>query len=82
MKLFGIVLLVVGMSAVAQAGAGAWAPAAVPEIDPGSVVRAVALLSGGLLLVKIRRKKQAIRTNSTDTPLSDRAGRRSLLSRD
>jgi hypothetical protein len=57
MKLLGIVLLVVGMSGVALAGAGPWAPAAVPEIDPGSVVRAVALLSGGLLLVKIRRRK-------------------------
>jgi len=55
MKLFWIFLLLVGVSGAALAGP--WAPAAVPEIDPGSVVRVFALLSGGLLLIKSRRKK-------------------------
>jgi len=51
MKLFGIFLLLVGMSAAALA-----TPSAVPEIDPGSVVSALALISGSLLLIKGRRK--------------------------
>jgi len=51
MKLFGICLLLVGMSAAALA-----TPSAVPEIDPGSVVSALALISGSLLLIKGRRK--------------------------
>ncbi len=49
MKLVGMILLVVGMSGVALAG--------VPEIDPGSGVSALALLSGALLVIKSRRKK-------------------------
>jgi hypothetical protein len=50
-KLFGMMLLVAGSSAVALAGA------AVPEIDPASAASAVALISGGLLLISTRRKK-------------------------
>ena len=52
MKLFGIFLLLVGMSSAALATPSA----GVPEIDPGSVVSALALFSGGLLLIKGRRK--------------------------
>jgi hypothetical protein len=48
-KLFTLVLLGIGVSAVAMAS--------VPEIDPGSGINAIALLGGGLLLIRSRRKK-------------------------
>jgi hypothetical protein len=48
-KFFTLVLLGIGVSAVAMA--------AVPEIDPGSGINAIALLGGGLLLIRSRRKK-------------------------
>ena len=51
MKLVGMFLLVVGMSGVVLA-----IPPS-PEIDPGSGVSALALLSGALLVIKSRRKK-------------------------
>jgi hypothetical protein len=50
-KLFGMMLLVAGSSAVALAF-----PAA-PEIDPASAASAVALIAGGLLMINTRRKK-------------------------
>ena len=50
MKLVGMFLLLVGVSGAALASA-------VPEIDPGSSVSALALLSGALLVIKSRRKK-------------------------
>ena len=49
MKLLGMMLLVVGMS-----GTAIGAP--VPEIDPGSGLSAVALLSGALLVIRGRRR--------------------------
>jgi hypothetical protein len=51
-KLFGMMLLVAGSSAVALAQSQG-----VPEIDPASAASAVALISGGLLLISTRRKK-------------------------
>ena len=51
MKVVGIILLLVGTVGVASA-----VPAA-PEIDAGSAVNAVALLSGSLLMLASRRKK-------------------------
>jgi hypothetical protein len=48
-KLLTLVLLGIGVSAVAMA--------TVPEIDPGSGINAIALLGGGLLLIRSRRKK-------------------------
>jgi len=49
-KLIAIALFVVGFSAVAMA-----APA--PEIDPASGANALALIAGGLLILRSRRKK-------------------------
>jgi hypothetical protein len=49
MKIAGIMLLFVGMSGVAMA--------AVPEINGGSAINALALLSGTLLVIRSRRKK-------------------------
>jgi hypothetical protein len=50
MKIVGMMLLVVGTVAVASA-------ATAPEIDAGSTVSALALLSGTLLMLKSHRKK-------------------------
>jgi len=50
-RLIAIALLVVGSSAVAMAGPG------VPEIDPASGANALALIAGGLLILRSRRKK-------------------------
>jgi hypothetical protein len=49
-KLFTLVLLGIGVSALAMASP-------VPEIDPGTGINAIALLGGGLLLIRSRRKK-------------------------
>ena len=49
MKIIGMMLLVVGMSGAAMASG--------PEIDAGSGISALVLLSGGLLVIKSRRKK-------------------------
>ncbi|MEO8050204.1 MAG: hypothetical protein ABI833_07280 [Acidobacteriota bacterium] len=49
-KTFGMMLLVIGASAVASA-------TAVPEIDPASASSALALITGGLLVIGARRKK-------------------------
>jgi hypothetical protein len=50
MKVVGMMLLLVGAAAVANARV-------VPEIDASSTVSALALLSGSLLILKSRRKK-------------------------
>ena len=50
MRILGIVLIGLGMSAAAIA-------APVPEVDPSSGISAIALLSGALLIVRGRRKK-------------------------
>jgi len=49
---FGFALLLVGASGLAIAGG-----APTPEIDPSSAGAAVAMLAGGLLLIRYRRKK-------------------------
>jgi hypothetical protein len=49
-KIAAIVLLVIGMSGVA------FAPTSVPEINPGSGLNALALLSGALLVIRGRRR--------------------------
>jgi len=51
-KTLGLVMLTIGASVSCLAGA----PAA-PEIDPTSVGASVALLAGGLLVIRYRRKK-------------------------
>jgi hypothetical protein len=51
MKYVGVVLLFVGMSAVAMA-----LEPVVPEIDAGSAGSAIALLAGAVMLVRSRRK--------------------------
>jgi hypothetical protein len=54
MKSIGIVLLILGFSTVAFAGGPT-----VPEISPASGVAALALVSGALLVIRGRRKKQS-----------------------
>ncbi len=51
-KLLGLSLLVLGAASLALAG-----PTAAPEIDGASATSAIALLSGGLLVLRARRKK-------------------------
>jgi hypothetical protein len=53
MKLFGVALLLLGLSSLAFAGLNI----AAPEISPASGVGAVALLSGAILVIRGRRKK-------------------------
>jgi len=48
-KILGYALLLLGM-------AGSLSAFGVPEIDPGSGLSALALLSGGLLVLRARRK--------------------------
>jgi hypothetical protein len=50
MKLVGMMLLLAGMAITASA-------TAVPEIDASSGASALALLSGGLLILRSRRKQ-------------------------
>lgn len=51
-RLAGFVLLMAGMSLHCMAGI-----VAVPEVDPASGGAALALLAGGLLILRARRKK-------------------------
>ena len=51
MKVIGMMLLLAGMSVAAMASI------TVPEIDAGSGISALTLLSGTLLVIKSRRKK-------------------------
>ena len=53
MKTLGMMLLLVGVSSLAIAGASISAP----EISPASGVGALALVSGALLVIRGRRKK-------------------------
>lgn len=50
-KMIGLLLLFVGVSGAAMA------VPVVPEIDPGTGVSALALLSGALLVMRHNRKK-------------------------
>ena len=52
-NLFGFALLLVGASGLAIAGL----IPTTPEIDPSSAGAAVAMLAGGLLVIRYRRKK-------------------------
>lgn len=52
MKLFGLVLLLMGITGFASAGE----ITVVPEISPVSAVGGLALLSGALLVIRGRRK--------------------------
>ncbi len=49
-KIIGMILLSIGLTTAAMA-------APVPEIDPGTGINAVALLSGVLILTRSRRQK-------------------------
>jgi len=51
MKHFGALLVLMAMAGTAMAGV------ATPEIDGNSAASAVALISGGLLVLRGRRKK-------------------------
>jgi hypothetical protein len=51
-KVIGFSLLLVGAASIALAGT-----AVAPEIDGASAASAVVLLSGGLLVLRARRKK-------------------------
>jgi len=53
-KLIGLMLLMIGSAGFALAGLVA---AGVPEIDPTAAAGALALLSGGLLVIRARRRK-------------------------
>jgi hypothetical protein len=48
-KLVGMFLLVIGAASIASA-------TAVPEIDPGTGMNAIALLGGALLIVRSRKR--------------------------
>jgi hypothetical protein len=52
-KLFGMVLLLVGVSGFVNAGT----PLSAPELDPATGVSALVLLSGALLIIRTRRRK-------------------------
>ena len=52
MKFLGMILLAVGVSNLAVAGA-----TAAPEISPASGVAALALVSGAVLVIRARRRK-------------------------
>jgi hypothetical protein len=52
MKILGLSLLLVGAASFAFAG-----PTIAPEIDGASTASAIVLLSGGLLVLRARRKK-------------------------
>ena len=51
MKIFGMMLLLAGMSVAAVAAV------TVPEIDASAGISAVVLLSGALLIIRSRQKK-------------------------
>jgi LPXTG-motif cell wall-anchored protein len=52
-KYAGLALLLIGSAGMAVAGG----PTSAPEIDPAMAVGALALLSGGLLVIRARRKR-------------------------
>jgi hypothetical protein len=53
-KLFGMALLLAGVSQFASAGF----VATTPELDPAAGMSALVLLSGALLVIRARRRKQ------------------------
>ena len=57
MKIVGMMLLAIGLSGIAMAGRPYGPAVGVPEIDAGSGMSALTLLSGVLLVVGSRRKR-------------------------
>ena len=57
-SLLGLALILAAMSGKAEAGAGPPQHKAVPEIDPGSILGAVTLLSGGFMILTDRRRSK------------------------
>jgi len=60
MKILGLMVLLIGMSGAAMAGCDIdfdGCPTAVPEINGGLAVGALALLSGTIVLARSRNKK-------------------------
>ena len=58
MRIFGTMLLLVGLAGFATATYPGVNPlASAPEIDPGSATTALALVSGGMMVIHGRRKK-------------------------
>ncbi len=53
----GLALVLAALCGTAEAGAGP--PKSVPEIDPGSILSAFTLLSGGLMILTDRRRRSA-----------------------
>ncbi len=51
-KVLGLALIIVGASSALMAGASA-----VPEIDASTGASALAILAGGILVLRARRKK-------------------------
>ena len=57
LKVMGLALMLAALNGSAFAGAGPGPkPSAVPEIDPSSILGAVTLLSGGLMVLTDRRR--------------------------
>ena len=53
-KIIGLSLLLMGVAANCMAGLG---PVVAPEVDPTTGAAAIALLGGGLFVIRYRRKK-------------------------
>ena len=56
LKAAGLALVLAALCGTAEAGAGP--PPSVPEIDPGSILSAFTLLSGGLMILTDRRRSK------------------------
>jgi len=56
LKAAGLALVMAALCGTAEAGAGP--PNPVPEIDPGSILSAFTLLSGGLMILTDRRRSK------------------------
>ena len=57
-KSVGLALVLAALNSTAFAGAGP-RPTAVPEINPGSVLSALTLLTGGVMVLTDRRRARA-----------------------
>jgi hypothetical protein len=52
----GLALILAATASAANAGAGTPTYSHVPEIDPGSILSAVTMLSGGVMILTDRRR--------------------------
>ena len=50
LKAIGVIVIALGMAGLA------FAPTSIPEVDPGSLVSPLALISGAILVLKGRRR--------------------------